>query len=177
VAGGALEPGYSHAGRAISELSAHGARSAALHRSTTVASGVLQGVFACGLARRRMPAAAAAYGTVAIAALGGAAFRCSPRCPPPGSPGATRDDALHNLFGFAGGAALIAAPLLGVRQRRFGDGYRTFSGLLAAATLTTGGAALAGLGGSRRGLWQRTFQTFSHTWQVGTVLALVREAR
>jgi hypothetical protein len=150
IVAGTVEPGYSHTSQAISELSAEGSPSAGLHRSTTVASGLLQGVFACGLARRA-PAAAVTFATVAVAALGGAAFRCSPGCPPLGSSAATRSDTLHNTFGFAGGAALILAPGLGVRQRRLGNAYRTSSVILAAGALATGGVALGGLSGRRRG--------------------------
>jgi len=166
IAASRAHPGYSHASQAISELSARGAPSATIHRGTTAASGLLQLGFAYGLVCRRQRLLACTFATIGIAALGGAAFRCSPGCPPPGADGSTSSDSLHNLFGFAGGAALLAAPAAGLGLRDAGDVYRRATMVLAAATVVTGTAALGGLTGSRKGLWQRAFQVFSHSWQV-----------
>jgi len=159
-------PGYSHTTQAISELSARDAPGASIHRATTVANGLLQLGFAYGLLRRRQHVLACTFTTVGIAAIGAAAFPCSPGCPPPGSAGATRSDAVHNLFGFAGAAALIAAPTFGLVLPDTGHTYQRVTMALAPATILTGAAALGGLSGSRKGLWQRAFQLSSHTWQL-----------
>jgi hypothetical protein len=173
VAAGRASPGYDHTSQAISELSARGAPSATIHRLSTATSALLQLVFAYALARRRHHLLASTFATIGVAGLGGAAFRCSPGCPPPGSDGATRSDSLHNLFGFGGGAALIAAPAFGLGLARTGRAYRQVTGVLATATIVSGAAALGGLTGSRKGLWQRVFQACSHTWQIIAACRLV----
>jgi hypothetical protein len=174
VAASRAYPGYSHVSQAISELSAQGAPSAATHRTTTAASGLLQLGYAFGLLRRRHKALASMFATIGVAALGGATFRCSPGCPPPGSEGTTRSDTLHNLFGFSGGAALIAAPVVGIGLPTGGPGYRRATVGLAIATVTTGAAALSGIAGSQRGVWQRAFQLCSHTWGIMAAVVLLR---
>ena len=173
VVAGRLDPAYSHTAQAISELSARGAPGAALHRASTIATGILQVSFAYGLWRTRERALACVYATIGVAAFGGAAFPCSPGCPPPGSENATRSDKLHNAFGFPGGAALIAAPVIGASLANTSRAYRRSTIVLATATGLSGSAALFGLTGARKGAWQRAFQTFSHTWQIiatGTLL-------
>jgi hypothetical protein len=166
IAASRAHPGYSHTAQAISELSARDAPGALIHRATTVANGLLQLGFAYGLLRRRHYVLTCTFTTVGIAAVGAAAFPCSPGCPPPGSGNATRSDSLHNLFGFAGAAALIAAPTFGLGLPTTGHRYRPTTAALAATTIFTGAAALGGLSGSHKGLWQRAFQLSSHTWQV-----------
>ena len=87
--------------------------------------------------------------------------------------GATRSDSLHNLFGFGGGAALIAAPVFGLGLSGTNRAYRRATSALATATIVSGAAALGGLTGSRKGTWQRAFQAFSHTWQFIAACRLV----
>ncbi len=72
-------------------------------------------------------------------------------------------------------AALIAAPTVGLGVADGGRTYRRVTVALAAATIATGSAALRGLTGSRKGLWQRTFQLCSHSWQVLTAGRLFAE--
>jgi hypothetical protein len=164
VVGARGTPGYSHVRQSISELGARGAPRARLARACTAGNGVLQLVFASALWRGGRRLQAAPFAGIGIAALGGARY--------PMSSESERDERLHNRYGFAGGALLMAVPLSGVVDRDATRGYRAASLVLAGSSLVTGAAAFAGIDGPRKGLWQRAFQGSSHLWQVLTVLLL-----
>jgi hypothetical protein len=163
-------PGYSHIGQSMSELGAVGAPGARVARCGTATNGLLQLCFAYGLFTRRRFAESATFAGIGVAALGGAWF---PLAGPTGQD--HPPSRWHNLFGIAGGALLMLAPLLGVVDQGAPGRYRWTSAVLASASLTSGAAAFSGMEGSRRGLWQRLFQTSSHTWQILTVVRLLTD--
>jgi hypothetical protein len=80
---------------------------------------------------------------------------------------------MHYVFGIGGGALLMVAPLFGAVDRGGPRSYRWASAALAVASLASGTAALSGIKGSRKGVWQRAFQASSHTWQIATVAHLL----